>query len=72
MFLVRSGGGKPWYVFYHFVGAVPGSTSLQTTLQRLLKETGTCTVSAVWGKVQDLFEAETHLASPISRKKGKR
>ncbi|KAH9488299.1 hypothetical protein Btru_066897 [Bulinus truncatus] len=29
-----------WRVFYHFVGAVPGSTSLELMLKRLLKETG--------------------------------
>ncbi|ESO94433.1 hypothetical protein LOTGIDRAFT_232289 [Lottia gigantea] len=30
--------GKPWHVFYHFVGAVPGSTSLEPMLKRLLRE----------------------------------
>ena len=39
------GDGKQWNVFYHFVGALPGSTSLQTTLQRLLKEINLVTVS---------------------------
>ncbi|CAG5132430.1 unnamed protein product [Candidula unifasciata] len=29
-----------WRVFYHFVGAVPGSTSLEHMLKRLLRETG--------------------------------
>ncbi|KAI8786853.1 telomerase protein component 1 [Biomphalaria glabrata] len=29
-----------WRVFYHFVGAVPGSTSLEQMLKRLLRETG--------------------------------
>ena len=38
-------GGKGWHVFYHFVGAVPGSTELELMLRRLLKETGTVNVS---------------------------
>ncbi|KAK6179484.1 hypothetical protein SNE40_011834 [Patella caerulea] len=32
------GEGKPWHVFYHFVGAVPGSTVLEPMLKRLLRE----------------------------------
>ncbi len=40
-----SGGNKPWYVFYHFVGAVPGSTALRKALQRLLLETDIVDVS---------------------------
>ncbi|CAL1546769.1 unnamed protein product [Lymnaea stagnalis] len=32
--------GEKWRVFYHFVGAVPGSTSLEQMLKRLLRETG--------------------------------
>jgi len=30
--------GKNWHVFFHFVGAVPGSTSLEPMLKRLLRE----------------------------------
>ena len=33
-----SGGQKGWHVFYHFVGAVPGSTELLGLLCRLLYE----------------------------------
>ena len=33
-----SGGQKGWHVFYHFVGAVPGSTELLGLLSRLLYE----------------------------------
>ncbi|XP_059178256.1 TPR repeat-containing protein DDB_G0287407-like isoform X2 [Physella acuta] len=33
-------GDKSWRLFYHFVGAVPGSTSLEQMLKRLLRETG--------------------------------
>ena len=33
----RAGKDK-WNVFYHFVGAVPGSTELLLMLRRLLKE----------------------------------
>jgi hypothetical protein len=32
-------GKKGWKVFYHFVGAIPGSTELFRMLTRLLKET---------------------------------
>ena len=38
------GGGKPWHVFYHFVGAVPGSTELERMLKRLLRELKVCDV----------------------------
>ncbi|XP_064625868.1 TPR repeat-containing protein DDB_G0287407-like [Lineus longissimus] len=31
-------GDKPWQVFYHFVGAVPGSTDLEQSIKRLIKE----------------------------------
>ena len=37
--LFSSDGGKSWHVFYHFVGAVPGSTYLEPMLKRLLRET---------------------------------
>ncbi|KAI0230069.1 hypothetical protein LSAT2_019536 [Lamellibrachia satsuma] len=32
------GGWTDWRVFYHFVGAVPGSTDLFSMLKRLLLE----------------------------------
>ncbi|GFO48089.1 telomerase protein component 1 [Plakobranchus ocellatus] len=32
--------GHKWRVFYHFVGAVPGSSSLEQMLKRLLREMG--------------------------------
>ena len=35
---LHRGDKKGWHVFYHFVGAVPGSTDLKTMLSRLLKE----------------------------------
>ena len=35
-----SDGGKGWHVFYHFVGAVPGSTDVLQLMQRLLFEVG--------------------------------
>ena len=37
MLLYCRGGYKGWTVFYHFVGAVPGSTSLEYTINRLLR-----------------------------------
>ncbi|CAH1785090.1 unnamed protein product [Owenia fusiformis] len=37
---IPGGGSKGWHVFYHFVGAVPGSTELEKLLKRLLKEMG--------------------------------
>jgi len=33
-----SGGKQGWQVFYHFIGAVPGSTDLLSILRRLLFE----------------------------------
>ena len=36
--LYDSGDQRPWHVFYHFVGAVPGSTELLGLLCRLLYE----------------------------------
>ena len=42
---LHSGGDKGWHVFYHFVGAVPGSPNLEMTLKRLLKEIGAVNVS---------------------------
>ncbi|XP_071494027.1 telomerase protein component 1-like [Diadema antillarum] len=41
--LTREIPGAPdvgWHVFYHFVGAVPGSPNLEVTLKRLLREIG--------------------------------
>ena len=32
------GSNKGWNVFYHFIGAAPGSTDLGFMLQRMLKE----------------------------------
>ena len=40
-----SGGQKGWHVFYHFVGAVPGSTELLGLLCRLLYEMKSVPVS---------------------------
>ncbi|XP_070563916.1 TPR repeat-containing protein DDB_G0287407-like [Ptychodera flava] len=40
---IPGGGDKGWYVFYHFVGAIPGSTDLEKCLKRLLKEIGAVT-----------------------------
>ncbi|XP_077863332.1 telomerase protein component 1-like, partial [Saccoglossus kowalevskii] len=35
---IPGGGDAGWYVFYHFVGALPGSTDLEKCLKRLLRE----------------------------------
>lgn len=35
---VIRGSNKGWNVFYHFIGAAPGSTDLGFMLQRMLKE----------------------------------
>ncbi|XP_033637129.1 telomerase protein component 1-like [Asterias rubens] len=35
---IPGGGSTGWHVFYHFVGAVPGSTDMEKCLKRLLKE----------------------------------
>ena len=43
--VVFSGGRPGWHVFYHFVGAVPGSTELFTMLKRLLLEMAVVSVS---------------------------
>ena len=37
--LIRS-GTQDWRVFYHFVGAVPGSTDVMQLIKRLLVEAG--------------------------------
>ncbi len=39
------GGSTGWHVFYHFVGAVPGSTDMEVCLKRLLKELNQVNVS---------------------------
>ena len=38
MFLYRAGDSNNWHIFYHFVGAVPQSTQLETMLKRLFRE----------------------------------
>lgn len=35
---IPGGGESGWHVFYHFVGAVPGSTDVEKCLKRLLTE----------------------------------
>ncbi|KAI8507535.1 Telomerase protein component 1 [Branchiostoma belcheri] len=35
---IPGGGDTGWHVFYHFVGAIPGSTDLENILKRLLRE----------------------------------
>ncbi|GAB1609949.1 repeat-containing DDB_G0287407-like [Argonauta hians] len=35
---LKSASGKSWHIFYHFVGAVPGSTTVEVMLKRLLRE----------------------------------
>ncbi|XP_072035865.1 TPR repeat-containing protein DDB_G0287407-like isoform X2 [Amphiura filiformis] len=35
---IPGGGDQGWHVFYHFVGAVPGSTDVEKMLRRLLIE----------------------------------
>ena len=42
---VYSVGRTDWRVFYHFVGAVPGSTDLFSMLKRLLLEMEVVSVS---------------------------
>ncbi|XP_033636001.1 telomerase protein component 1-like isoform X1 [Asterias rubens] len=39
---IPGGGDKDWHVFYHFVGAIPGSTDVEKMLKRLLKEMKVC------------------------------
>ncbi|ELU16709.1 hypothetical protein CAPTEDRAFT_199172 [Capitella teleta] len=54
------GGGKTgWKVFYHFVGAVPGSTELLKLLMRLVKEIGT--VSELPGNLESASQTTTGL-----------
>nr|XP_006811880.1 PREDICTED: leucine-rich repeat and WD repeat-containing protein KIAA1239-like [Saccoglossus kowalevskii] len=40
---IPGGGENGWYVFFHFVGAIPGSTDLEKTLKRFLREMKICT-----------------------------
>lgn len=35
---LKSACGRKWHVYYHFVGAVPGSTTVEVMLKRLLRE----------------------------------
>ncbi|RDD44593.1 Telomerase protein component 1 [Trichoplax sp. H2] len=35
---IKGGSNKGWNIFYHFIGAAPGSTDLGFMLQRMLKE----------------------------------
>ncbi|XP_036368972.1 nephrocystin-3 [Octopus sinensis] len=42
---LKSASGKSWHVFYHFVGAVPGSTTVEVMLKRLLREMDRINVS---------------------------
>ncbi|XP_033641295.1 telomerase protein component 1-like [Asterias rubens] len=37
---IPGAGDQGWHVFFHFVGAIPGSTDLEKCLKRLLKEIG--------------------------------
>ncbi|XP_077981357.1 telomerase protein component 1-like [Glandiceps talaboti] len=37
---IPGGGDAGWLIFYHFVGAVPGSTDPERALKRMLKEMG--------------------------------
>ncbi|XP_071945133.1 TPR repeat-containing protein DDB_G0287407-like [Antedon mediterranea] len=39
---IQGGGDAGWHVFYHFVGAIPGSTDQEMMLKRLLKELKIC------------------------------
>ncbi|XP_022107201.1 telomerase protein component 1-like isoform X2 [Acanthaster planci] len=39
---IPGGGEKGWHVFYHFVGAIPGSTDVEKMLKRLLRELKMC------------------------------
>ncbi|XP_033125459.1 telomerase protein component 1-like isoform X1 [Anneissia japonica] len=39
---IPGGGDIGWHVFYHFVGAIPGSTDQEMILKRLLKELKIC------------------------------
>ena len=45
--LFCSPGGKSWTLFYHFVGAIPGSCCLESMLKRLLKEAEFVNVSNI-------------------------
>lgn len=39
---IEGGGEEGWHIFYHFVGAIPGSTNPETMLRRLLRELKIC------------------------------
>ncbi|CAH1783140.1 unnamed protein product, partial [Owenia fusiformis] len=55
---------KGWHVFYHFVGAVPGSTELEKLLKRLLKEMGVET-----DMVKDLDSAAQFTCGALNNEK---
>ena len=54
-----SGGSGGWRVFYHFVGAVPGSTELRILLHRILTEITDSNVSKLGGYIEDQINQTT-------------
>ncbi|XP_022100079.1 telomerase protein component 1-like [Acanthaster planci] len=65
---IPGGGEHGWHVFFHFVGAVPGSTDLEKCLKRLLMEIGAIDESTIPKKVEATCQATySALANPNTR-----
>ncbi|PIK34982.1 putative telomerase protein component 1 [Apostichopus japonicus] len=56
-----SGGSEGWHIFYHFVGAIPGSTDPEKMLRRLLRELKICNDS----NMPKNLEAAAQLVSSV-------
>ncbi|XP_071840216.1 TPR repeat-containing protein DDB_G0287407-like [Apostichopus japonicus] len=58
---IEGGGSEGWHIFYHFVGAIPGSTDPEEMLRRLLRELKICNDS----NMPKNLEAAAQLVSSV-------
>ncbi|PIK50949.1 putative telomerase protein component 1 [Apostichopus japonicus] len=58
---IEGGGSEGWHIFYHFVGAIPGSTDPEKMLRRLLRELKICNDS----NMPKNLEAAAQLVSSV-------
>ncbi|XP_019645560.1 PREDICTED: TPR repeat-containing protein DDB_G0287407-like isoform X1 [Branchiostoma belcheri] len=65
---IPGAGDKGWHVFFHFVGATPGSTDLELMLKRLLKELGVVNDSTMPKDLESTVQLTTAvLSNPNTR-----
>eukprot|EP00058_Branchiostoma_floridae_P025527 XP_002611017.1 hypothetical protein BRAFLDRAFT_97506 [Branchiostoma floridae] len=65
---IPGGGDKGWHIFFHFVGATPGSTDLELMLKRLLKELGVVNDSTMPKDLESSVQLTTAvLSNPNTR-----